>query len=649
MEDNKADFSMLDAVPLGIFVLDADYRVLFWNNMLEEWTNIVREKIVGSQIADFFPHFIQPRFVSRLRGVFEGGPPVIFSAQLHKYVIPIEQIDGSFSVQHTTVRAIRGTDEGVYHALVSIQDVTDLTGRIRRNREMRDEAIREVNERKIIEAELERSQARYKALSELTSDFAFSMKVEANGQLTVEWVTDAFFMITGYRHEDFVSLSDWQQMIHPDDINENRKVFNTLMLGHADSGLQHRIITKDGRTRYVQTYLRPVVDEQQGDVIQIVGAVQDITQRLETEIRLRESEERFRQIAENIDSVIYICNWKNDQVLYVNPAYERIIGQSRDMLTDDSKAYVTLIHPDDRETILTHLTNQDTIPSFDITYRLMRPDNYIYWIRQRCIPIHRDSRTLSDRYICVMEDVTEQRLSAERDLELALEREQIDFISSFITDASHEFRTPLAIINSSVYLLKRVEDGEKRDHHLKLVGDQVETISQLVNRLVFMAGLERHNNNVVEKVELPTLLNMIVDLKRDDMQAKNIILSLDLPDTPTHVRARPTYLWQAIASIIENAIKYTPEDGTITLRVKHADSNAVIEVEDTGIGMSDEVLANIFKRFYRADEAHSTRGLGLGLSIAQKIIAQHNGTITVRSQIDEGTTFSVELPTYVEP
>ncbi|HEY9836993.1 MAG TPA: PAS domain-containing protein, partial [Vampirovibrionales bacterium] len=99
-------FGILDRVPVGACVLREDFIVLFWNSCLEDWTKIAKSEIVGKNLGDRFPHLIQPKYHHRLQQVFEGGPPTIFSSQLHKHLIPAPLPDGEFRIQHTTVTGV---------------------------------------------------------------------------------------------------------------------------------------------------------------------------------------------------------------------------------------------------------------------------------------------------------------------------------------------------------------------------------------------------------------------------------------------------------------------------------------------------------------------------------------------------------------
>jgi PAS domain S-box-containing protein len=150
----ERQFGVLDHVPVGIFVLREDFSVLFWNSCLEDWTGISRSKILGTNIGDHFPHLNEPKYTSRLQNIFEGGPPTIFSSQLHKYIIPALLPNGQSRIQHSTVTAVRALNDPGFYALFVIQDVTDLTNRIQDYRIMRDQALAEIKERQQAEKAL---------------------------------------------------------------------------------------------------------------------------------------------------------------------------------------------------------------------------------------------------------------------------------------------------------------------------------------------------------------------------------------------------------------------------------------------------------------------------------------------------------------
>jgi signal transduction histidine kinase len=152
---NMNNYAMLEYIPLGVFILGKDFVVLFWNSLIEEWTGIKRDKIIGTNIFEHFPNLNSPKYINRLMTVFSGGPPIIFSSQLHKHLILSPLSNNRFRIQHTTVIALQSLDED-FHAMFTIQDVTDMTQRVHNYRQLHDHALLEIEERKKAENALEK-------------------------------------------------------------------------------------------------------------------------------------------------------------------------------------------------------------------------------------------------------------------------------------------------------------------------------------------------------------------------------------------------------------------------------------------------------------------------------------------------------------
>ena len=128
-------YSLYDSIPLGVLVLDSQYRVKYWNDCLEDWTGISRDQIVGQCVFDNYPHLREKKYFGRLELLFSGGPPVVFSSQFHKYVLPIQLSNGMQQVQHTTVTQLGGVEEA--EIVISIQDVTDLSNKVSEYHQLR--------------------------------------------------------------------------------------------------------------------------------------------------------------------------------------------------------------------------------------------------------------------------------------------------------------------------------------------------------------------------------------------------------------------------------------------------------------------------------------------------------------------------------
>ncbi len=152
-------YALLDHVPLGVCVLSSALTVRFWNSCLESWTGIARAEVLGADLSRRFRHLREPLYDQRLRMIFEGGPPTVFSSQLHRHLIPAPLPDGRLRIQHTVVTAIKADGDG-FDALLSIQDVTDPTRRLEEHRALRHQALREARERRRAEQEQRRLEAK---------------------------------------------------------------------------------------------------------------------------------------------------------------------------------------------------------------------------------------------------------------------------------------------------------------------------------------------------------------------------------------------------------------------------------------------------------------------------------------------------------
>ncbi len=230
-----------------------------------------------------------------------------------------------------------------------------------------------------------------------------------------------------------------------------------------------------------------------------------------------------------------------------------------------------------------------------------------------------------------------------------LDRIELSYNSQkqFVSDASHELRTPIAVIQGYVSMLERwgKSDKEVLDEGITAISQEAASMKELVERLLFLA---RHDKKTLMlEMEVFDPLEVMSELNREAKMlstAHNFALE---PAENALINGDKGMIKQLMRVLVDNAIKYTPEGGTITLGMKNEGKQCILSVTDTGPGISPEELTRVFDRFYRCDKARKSEisGHGLGLSIARIIAVAHGGKIRVRSKVGAGTTFSVLLPT----
>jgi heavy metal sensor kinase len=280
-----------------------------------------------------------------------------------------------------------------------------------------------------------------------------------------------------------------------------------------------------------------------------------------------------------------------------------------------------------------------------------------YWLSRRALaPVDALTQTarsisgtnLSSRLQPLITGDELQRLSDT--LNEMLDRIETAFlrVSQFTADASHELRTPISLIRAEAEIaLRKSRDQDEYQESLGRILQEAERTSSLIEKLLSLARADAGRESLdIRQIDLgKTVRDAALDW-RQVMIGQQLRFVQRLTDRELLIAADKTAIARLLNILLDNAVKYTPAPGSVELTLDEKDNKAVLTVRDTGIGIGNEDQPRIFERFYRADKARSRElgGAGLGLAIAQWIVEQHRGSITVRSSPGEGSTFIVELP-----
>lgn len=280
---SRAALNLLDALPMGALVLSADMTVQFWNRLLEEWTGIDREQMVGKAVSEVLPTLASSRYAVRIRPLFDGGPPVLFSPQLHPHVIPCFRSDGQQRIQQTTATAF--ALESGFHALLSIQDVTDLMLTAQESRYLHRQAMREIEQRKEAEASLRETSERVRAI--VTN--AVEAIIVINTACLIEEFNPAAERIFRWQADEVIGRNVNILMPPPYCNEHDQYVARFLKTNTAHiigDGVGKEVVgkRKDGTTFPMRISVSQI---QTGDKVLFTGILQDITVQKQLEEHLR--------------------------------------------------------------------------------------------------------------------------------------------------------------------------------------------------------------------------------------------------------------------------------------------------------------------------------------------------------------------------
>jgi PAS domain S-box-containing protein len=252
-----------------------------------------------------------------------------------------------------------------------------------------------------------------------------------------------------------------------------------------------------------------------------------------------------------------------------------------------------------------------------------------------------------DEALVIVRDITFRKQAEAHALQLALEREQKELLRRFVGDRTHDLMTPLTILRTSLYLMGKANSPQRRVEHLVKLESQVDNLEAMIRNMLMMLRLDKPIEDEFEFVlqDLNGMLERIVTDHQPVAISRQQILEYGSPASLPLLKFDAEKLERALANLIDNALKYTPEGGNVHVTACAEGDKICVSVRDNGPGIPAADLQHIFDRFFRSANSQSTvGGSGLGLAIVDKIVKAHGGRVEVESQEQVGTTFRVYLP-----
>ncbi|MGE4239836.1 PAS domain-containing protein [Ramlibacter sp.] len=393
--------------------------------------------------------------------------------------------------------------------------------------------------------------------------------------------------------------------------------------------------------RYVDFVFQPIRDED-GSVSGIFVQGVDVTDRVMAEQALRESEARFRTIADALPQMVWstLPDGFHD---YYNRQWYDYTGVPPG--TTDGEGWNDMFHPDDQQHAWDEWRHSlATGDTYEIEYRLRHRSGEYRWVLGRALPV-RDAEGRIVRWMGTCTDVHEQKMVREE--LLANNRRKDEFLAML----AHELRNPLAPISTAAHLLKAApSDAKYVERSADIIARQVLHMTELVDDLLDVSRVTR---GLVEleriPVDLKAVIGNAIEQVRPLIDARGHRLATQIASGDVYVLGDATRLVQVISNLLNNAAKYTPPSGTLTLALSAPEGAEFVEVRiaDNGTGIDAQLLPHIFDLFTQGERTPDRQqgGLGLGLSLVRSLVELHGGRVAAESEgRGEGSAFTVTLP-----
>jgi len=377
---------------------------------------------------------------------------------------------------------------------------------------------------------------------------------------------------------------------------------------------------------------------------ELIANVNALLRLQRTQADLRNSEERFRQLTDNIEDVFWMFSLDGSELLYVSNAYATMWNRPAQLLERAPGDWLDAIHADDRAAVAARWQLAGAGEPFDEEYRLTVPGAGVRWVRDRAFLV-RDAADVPYRIARITSDITQRR-----DMEDRLHAAD-DNKNDFLATLAHELRNPLSPIRNAVALMGEVAPADVALHQKarQIIVRQVAHLSRLVDDLLDVARISQGKLTLqLQRTELHAVVDSALETAQPMLESRQHRLVVDVPSEPLWINGDAVRLAQAIGNLLHNAAKFTNRGGEVRLQVARlADARVSISVHDNGIGITSYNLPRIFNMFAQGAAAHDRvhDGLGIGLSLVSTLADMHGGSVHASSPgIDHGSTFELILP-----
>ena len=507
----------------------------------------------------------------------------------------------------------------------------------------------EVSERRKAEDKLRKSEERFREMAEHISEAFWLYDWDKR---EVIYTSPAYELIWGRSVTDlYAREEEWNESVHPEDLEYARASFQKIVHTGGGEKREYRIVRPDGSVRWVSDTGFAIKDKS-GKVVRIAGIAEDITERKRAEVKLRESEERFRELAELMPETIFEVDLEG-RLTFVNRNAYNYFGYTQADLKRGLSSFKMIIPADRdraRENVVKVLSGEQTGIN---EYTALRKDGFTFPVMIYSAPIFKKGQPVGLRGFVI--DISDRKSAEEerRKLEVQFQQAQrFEALGTLAGGIAHDFNNLLMNIQGNTSLM--LFELDNRHPHfdlLKNIEKQIKSGAQLTRQMLGYARKGKFNVKAVD-------LNQIVDESAETFgrTRKEITIEREFEDDLFPIAVDEGQIDQVLLNLYVNAADAMPDGGRLILKTRNqthlnikggqynpAPGNYVqLTITDTGSGMDKATLERIFDPFFTTKEMG--QGTGLGLASVYGIIKSHDGYIDVESEMGRGTTFTIFLP-----
>lgn len=443
-------------------------------------------------------------------------------------------------------------------------------------------------------------------------------------------INGMYTKIFGYTEEEILGRT-FEEFPNPDGVSG-------IICAVKQGEFFHDIVTqryhKDGRILDIAVSYSPFRNVD-GEIFAVIATYRDITEHINTERELKRTRELYRLITENTTDMIKLYS-KDKKIIYASPSHEKGVGMKPEELVGQD-AY-DLILPEERERFeQVYRKLAETGEAQLLQIKLKTGDNKVIDSETTISPIFNENNDL-ECYVTVGRDVTDRVKNddALRNLD------RLSIIGQLAAGVAHEIRNPLTSLKGFSKLLKSTPDREKQDNYLSIIMNELDRIDMIVNEFMSLA---KPQAILFERERLYSILDSTVNILHPQALLHNVqIINHDYKQAnDIELLCSPNQLKQVFVNFLKNAIESMPNGGNVHVNVqKLPDKIVEISFADEGVGIDTNLMGYLGTPFYTTKD----KGIGLGLTVSNKIIQEHNGTMKIESKTGKGTTVKVQL-TYI--